>query len=140
MDASKVKILFQLYIADDQLWDFYIRNDICEVGFGKETAVKPLKQSSLIIGAFQGERLVGIARAMFDGLSGAIMEFCLDLDLQGKGLKYENGSLIEKDTFGIGKRMGDILINELRKMGAAFIDIYIVEDCEEEFYDSIGLK
>jgi len=127
-------------ISADQLWDFYVRNDICEVGYGKETAAKPLNHSSIIIGAFQGERLVGIARAMFDGLSGVIMEFCLELELQGKGLKYENGSLIEKDAFGIGKKMGDILINELRRMGATFISAYIVEDCEEEFYQSIGLK
>ena len=28
-------------ITEDQLWDFYVRNDICEVGYGKETAVKP---------------------------------------------------------------------------------------------------
>ena len=36
--------------------------------------------------------------------------------------------------------MGDVLINELRKMGATFITVYIVENCEEEFYQSIGLK
>jgi len=47
---------------------------------------------------------------------------------------------MEKDTYGIGKRMGDVLINELRKMGATFITVYIVENCEEEFYQSIGLK
>jgi hypothetical protein len=55
-------------------------------------------------------------------------------------LKYENGSLIEKDDFGIGKKMGDMLVGELRSMGADFISLYIVENCEENFYRSIGLK
>jgi hypothetical protein len=30
-------------IMDDQFWEFYVRNDICEVGHGKNEAVKPLK-------------------------------------------------------------------------------------------------
>lgn len=138
MDDMNICILVNPQITPDQLWDFYVRNDICEIGFGKEIAVKPLKHSSLIIGAFQGDKLVGIARAMFDGLSAAIMEFCLELELQGTGLAYDNGSLIEKDTFGIGKKIGEMLIEELGKMGATFISLYIVGNCEENFYNSIG--
>lgn len=138
MDDKNICILVNPQITPDQLWGFYVRNDICEIGFGKEIAVKPLKHSSLIIGAFQGDKLVGIARAMFDGLSAVIMEFCLELELQGSGLVYDNGSLIEKDTFGIGKKIGDMLIDELGKMGATFISLYIVGNCEENFYNSIG--
>lgn len=140
MKEKDFRILVNPDIHPDQLWDFYVRNDICEVGFGKEIAVKPLKHSSLIIGAFQGEKLVGITRAMFDGQSGVIMEFCLELELQGEQLKYDNGSLIEKDRFNVGKKMGDLLISELRKMGASFISLYIVKNCEEDFYKSIGFK
>ncbi len=138
MKYNEISVLINPHITSDQLWDFYVRNDICEVGFGKEIAVKPLKHSSLIIGAFQDDKLVGIARAMFDGLSAAVMEFCLDLELQGDNLKYSNGSLIEKDDFGIGQKIGKMLISELRKMGATFIDTYIVENCEEKFYKSLG--
>lgn len=140
MVDKKIEVIVNPEISPDQLWDFYVRNDICEVGFGKETAIKPLYHSSLIIGAYDKDKLVGIARAMFDGLSGAIMEFCLELELQGTDLKYENGSLIEKDAYGIGKRIGDVLVNELTKMGATFISCYIVSDCEEAFYQSIGLS
>lgn len=127
-------------ITPDQLWDFYVRNDICEVGYGKEVAVKPLYNSSLIVGAFQGDRLVGIARAMFDGQAAAIMEFCLECALQGEKLEYENGSLVEDDRYGIGKQMGETLVSELRNMGATFIHGYIVEDCEEKVYSSFGLR
>lgn len=135
-----IRILVNPNITSEQLWDFYIRNDVCEVGFGKEVAVKPLKHSSLIIGAFNDDKLVGIARAMFDGLSAVIMEFCLERELQGENLEYSNGSLIEENKFEVGKRMGELLINELRNMGATFISLDIVKDCEERFYKSMGFR
>jgi len=66
--VDKVKIEFMPKITDDQLWDFYVRNDICEIGHGKDNAVKPLKYNPYIVGAFFEDKLVGIIRAMFDGL------------------------------------------------------------------------
>lgn len=140
MDSSKVEILVNPSITPDQLWDFYVRNDICEVGYGKEIATKPLYHSSLVVAARAGEKLVGIARALFDGNSAVIMEFCLELELQGDNLEYENGSLIEKDQHGIGKKMGEKLLEELKKMGSNFIHCYIVQACEESFYSSFGLR
>ena len=52
MEQSKIIIQYMPEITEDQLWDFYVRNDICEVGYGKETAVKPLKFPAYIVGAF----------------------------------------------------------------------------------------
>ncbi len=140
MDIDKITIKFMPEINDDQLWDFYVRNDICEVGHGKEAAVKPLKFNPYIVGAFIEEKLVGIIRAMFDGLSADIMEFCLECELQSDDLKYENGSIIECDKYGIAKQMGNLLINELKKLGNTFVTAYIVEGMEESVYKSIGLK
>jgi len=137
---DEVQILVNPKITADQLFSFYERNDICEEGLGKEVASRVLKHSSLIVGAFEGDKLVGIARAMFDGCSANISEFSLELEYQGEGLKYDNGSLIEKDSHGIGKRMGKVLIEELLGMGATFIDYYLVEDCEEDFFQSIGFE
>ena len=79
----------------DQPFDFYARNNICEVGFGKEVAAKVLGASGLVVAAFEGDRLVGIARATFDGLTAAVMEMSLACELQGKDLVHQNGSLIE---------------------------------------------
>ena len=135
-----IKISVNPKITPDQLFSFYERNDICEKGFGREVAATVLDHSSLIIGAFEGDKLVGIARAMFDGLSAAIMEFCLDLEYHGDGLQYNNGSVIEKDSSGLGKRIGRVLIDELIKMGATFITAYVVENCEELFYRSVGFE
>jgi hypothetical protein len=135
-----IRITVNPEISDDQLFEFYQRNHICEEGYGKERASVVLHHSSLIIGAFEGDKLVGITRAMCDGLSVVVMEFCVELKYQGKHLEYENGSLIGKDDFGIGRRMGETLISELRKMGADFMSCNIVKNYEEAFYQSVGFE
>lgn len=138
--ANRIRILVNPTITPKQLFSFYERNNICEKNFGIEVASRVLDHSSLIVGAVCGDELIGIARAMFDGCSAEIMEFSLDLRYQGEGLRENNGSLIEKDSLGIGKKMGDTLIKELLDMGATFISCYILEGCEEEFYQSLGFK
>ena len=91
MNHEEVVVKYMPQITENQLWDFYVRNDICEVGYGKETAVIPLKYHPYIVGAFYEDKLVGIIRATFDGLSADIKEFCLECELQGTDLKYNNG-------------------------------------------------
>jgi len=135
-----IKILVNPSITPEQLFLFYEQNDICEKNFGIDVASRVLYHSSLIVGAFCGDELIGIARAMFDGCSATIMEFSLDLSYQGKDLKFNNGSLIEKDDFGVGKKMGNILIKELLDTGATFIECSIAKGCEEEFYQSLGFE
>ncbi len=137
---DKVNVLVNPKISGDQLLSFYERNNACEVGEGKEGATRVLQHSSLIIGAFEGDKLVGIARAMFDGSAGAIMEFSIDLEYQGQDLKFRNGTTIEKDSSGLGKKMGRILIEELFRMGTTFIEYYILQKCDEEFFESVGFK
>ena len=138
--SGKVRIEVNPEITPDQLFSFYERNNICETGYGKETASKVLDHSSLIVAAFEGDKLVAIARAMFDGLAAVIMEFCVALEYQGEDFRYNNGSLIEKDSLGLGQELGKVLIDELIKMGATFISYYIVENCEEEFYELLGFE
>ena len=127
-------------LTPDELFAFYERNNICEVGFGKETAARILQHPHLIVAAFAGEGLVGLARATFDGLSAHVMEFSLDLRCQGGDLKHANGSLIEADDSGVGRRLGERLLNELEAMGACFITGYIVANCEEPFYRLLGFR
>jgi hypothetical protein len=127
-------------VTPEKLFSFYKRNNICETGYGKEKASKVLEYSSLIVAAFEGDELVGIARAMFDGLAAAIMEFCVAIKYQGDNLRYNNGSLKEKDSLGLGRELGRVLIDELVNMGATFITEYVVENCEEGFYKSLGFE
>lgn len=140
IDTSKISVQYMPEITDDQLWEFYVRNDICEVGHGKEAAVRPLKFNPYIVGAFYENKLVGIIRALFDGISADIMEFCLELELQGEHTEYSNGSLIEHDKYDIAKQMGTLLLDELEKLGNTFTTAYVVQNLEEEIYESIGLK
>jgi hypothetical protein len=123
-----------------QLFAFYQRNDICEVGFGEEVAAKILKHPHLIVGAFWNNELVGLVRATDDGLSAHIMEFSVDLRFQGDGGKFKNGSLIESDGSGLAVMLGRTLLNELEAKGITFITGYIVAGCEEPFYQSLGFR
>jgi len=127
-------------ITPKQLFSFYERNDICEKNLGLKSLSGVLHHSSLTVGAFCEDELIGIARAIFDGCSAALMEFSLDLRYEGENLKFDNGSLIERDSLGIGKRMGDISVEELLSMGVTFISCYILGGYEEEFYQSLGFK
>ena len=127
-------------LTADELFAFYERNDICEVGFGKEMAAKILEYPHLIVAALSEGELVGLARATFDGLSAHIMEFSLALRYQGGNPKYANGSLMEADENGVGKSLGECLLRELEAMGATFITGYIVAGCEEAFYASLDFK
>jgi len=68
-DIEKIRILVNPTITPKQLFSFYERNNICEKNFGIEVASKVLHHSSLIVGAFCEDDLIGIARAMFDGCS-----------------------------------------------------------------------
>ncbi len=136
---DEIRIAVNPAVSADRLFSFYEKNDISEKGFGKETAARVLDHSSPIVGAFDGDRLVGIARAMFDGLSACTVEFCLDLEYQGDTV-YENGSLIEGDRIGLGKKIGEALVGELRRMGAYFISASALEGVEEPFYRSLGMR
>ncbi len=44
-------------ITADALFDFYERNNICEVEFGKEVAVRILEHPHLIVTAYDGSVL-----------------------------------------------------------------------------------
>ena len=140
MDRDDIAIEARPRITPDQLFAFYEKNDICEKGYGRELAAKPLQGSDLVVGAFQGDRLVGLVRALFDGLSAEIVECSLDLELQGGGSTFENGSLIEHDASGVGRRLMETTIRELQAMGADFISSCVLAGIEEGFYRSLGFK
>ena len=137
MEPPEARIVVSPALTADELFGFYERNNICEVGFGEEVAARILDNPHVMVGAFAGEGLVGLARATFDGLSAAIMEFSLDVRWQGRG-PDTNGSLMEGDPFGVGAHLGHALLAELERLGATFVSSYIVAGAEEPFYKSIG--
>ena len=119
-------------LTADQLFEFYQRNDICEVGFGKDVAARILHHPHLIVAALYRNEVVGLARATFDGLSAHVMEFSLDLRWQGQ-TRHNNGSLVEADPQGLGRALGERLLQELARRGCTFVTGYVVDACEETF-------
>ena len=139
MNPNDVKILVNPEISEDQLWSFYARNDLYEAQcYDKHTAAIPLKNSELVIGAFCDEQLVGILTVLHDGLDASISIFYLELELQGDN-RYETGGLIESDQYGIAKKMGLMMVEELTKAGIYFISHTVVDGIENSVMESIGL-
>ena len=138
-NPNDVKILLNPEISEDQLWDFYARNDMYEAQcYDKKTAAILLKKSDIIIGAFYEIELVGIIRAIHDGLDAKICEFSLELELQGPN-RCQNGALIESDQYGIAKKMGLMMIEELQKAGIYFIGYGVEDGIDNWLAESIGL-
>jgi hypothetical protein len=125
-------------ITPDQLYDFYVRNGICEANYDKDTATRVLRFPQVIVAAWESGELVGLARATFDGLAAHVMEFSLDLRWQQQD--HGNGSLVPSDPQGLGAAMGKRLLTELRTHGCDFVTGYIVAGIEEDFYRSLGFR
>lgn len=102
------------------------------------TAGRVLTRSDVILGAYQGERLVGIARGLCDGTGGHIAELCVDPALQGSPLRFSNASVIERDEAGRGHILGEQLLQELRRRGAQFVSGYVISGVEERFCRRLG--
>jgi hypothetical protein len=125
-----------------ELYRFYQRNDICEAQYGQEISERVLAHPSIYVTARIDNELIGFARALFDGLTADIMEFCLDLRYQNANT-FENGCFIQSDPHGIARRMGLALFKELRRRGCHFFSalVYGIEnDGELDFYRSFGFR
>lgn len=125
-------------ITEEELYDFYKQNTICEEGYGIDIATRVLSFTTLIVGAYDGEKLIGVTRSMFDGVTAEVVEFCLAVDYQGQNLVYENGSIVEKDDYGIALELGRKTLGELLNMGAYFVSTVAFEPAEKEVYLNVG--
>lgn len=134
----RVRIVRNPRITPKELHAFYVRTGVCESGFPVATAGRVLTRSDVILAAYQGEQLVGFARGLCDGTSGHVAELCVDPALQGPSLRFSNASVIEMDNSGVGRRMMEKLLQELRRRGARFISNYIISEVEEPFYERLG--
>ena len=138
-NPNDVKILVNPEISEDQLYDFYARNDTYEAEcYDKQTAAALLKNSDIVIGTFYEAELVGIISAVHDGLNASIHEFSLELELQGPN-RHQNGALIESDQYGIAKKMGQMMLEELTRAGIYFISYTVVDGIDNWLAESIGL-
>jgi hypothetical protein len=126
-------------ITPDQLHAFYRRNQICEAAYSQERAAVVLGAPGLVVAAFDGDALVGLVRVLTDGLAAAIMEFSVELALQGSTV-HGNGSLIEGDRAGLASRLGEVMIAELTARSIDFVSYDIVEGPEQAFFEALGFQ
>ena len=136
----RVRIILNPRIKPRELHAFYVRTGVCEAGYPARKAGRVLTRSDVIVAAYRGTDLVGFARGLCDGTSGYIAELCVDPSLQGTRLRFSNASVIESDEKGVGRRLTNRLIQELRKQGAQFLSNYIVGGVEEPFYRALGFR
>ncbi|MCI4351115.1 MAG: hypothetical protein L3K15_06355 [Thermoplasmata archaeon] len=135
-----VTILVNPPVTSEELYEFYRENAICEEGYPRDLAAVVLRESTVIVAAYRGRKLVAFGRAMFDGREAQVVEFCVARDVQGGELRFQNGSLIERDDLGIGHATARVLLEELWRRGAQFVATYIVEGSEEPFYAALGFQ
>jgi hypothetical protein len=126
-------------ITPEQLYAFYQRNQICEAGYSQDRAAVVLRYPGVIVAAFDGDALVGIVRVLTDGLTAAIMEFSIDLQLQGSTV-HGNGSLVENDEVGLAARLGQTMLAELAARQIDFVTYDVVEGREEAFFQTLGFQ
>jgi len=126
-------------ITPEQLYAFYQRNQICEAGYPQDRAAVVLRYPGLIVAAFDADVLVGIVRVLTDGLTAAIMEFSVDLQLQGS-TDHGNGSLVENDQAGLAARLGQTMLAELAARQIDFVTYDVVEGGEEAFFQTLGFE
>ncbi len=82
-DRSDIVIQDEPDIIPEDVWDFYVGNNICEQRYGKRRGTSVLAKSDVIITARDGGKLVGLARAITDGLDASIQELSVALSHQG---------------------------------------------------------
>jgi len=126
-------------LSRSEVWDFYVENACCEQRYSSERATSVLAKSDVIVTARDRGKLVGLARAITDGLSGSIMELSVALSHQGEQATNQTGALVEDDAFGVGRRLAEVLVNALVARGVDFIDGSVYES-EVETYQKAGFS
>lgn len=86
-----------------------------------------------------GNRLIGIARGIADGLRGYLTECKLDPHCQGPGAVTQVDGRIEHDQFGIAREMATRVISALSDMGCERIDA-AAYGTEVDFCEELGFE
>ena len=122
-----------------ELWGFYIENDCCETRYSMERATSVLSRCDAVVTARDHGKLVGVARAISDGLSAQVMELSVALSHQGPGARNGTGALVEDDRYDVGRRLAGVLVSILHGQGVDWIEM-VACDCELSMYEAAGFK
>jgi len=126
-------------LSAEDLWQFYVENNCCETRYPMERATSVLQNSAAVVTARDHGKLVGVARAVSDGLSAQVMELSVALSHQGPGARNGTGALVEDDKFDVGKRLGQTLVEVLHSQGVDWIEM-VAWKTELETYSDAGFQ
>lgn len=125
-------------LKPQELSEFYDR-----VQHGMAAKPEKIRQmmanSAVFVTARAGDRLVGIARGICDGLRGYLSECKLDPEYQGPAAVTKKDGRIEHDTFGIASEMARRVVAGLRELGAERLDV-VAWNTEVDFLEELGFK
>lgn len=135
-DKRDIVVREEPALSPQDLWDFYVQNDCCETRYGFERATSVIAKSAVVVTARDEGKLVGVARAITDGLDASIMELSVAVSHQGPGAHA--GPLVEEDIHGVGRRLAQTLVEILFSKGVCFVQIGAAYKSELDFYKSCG--
>ena len=126
------------HIDVEQLAEFYARQGDCRP-YPVQKLQAMVENSFCFATAWQGERLIGIARGVTDGVRGQLVECKLDSDFQGPAAVTKTQGRIEHDREGIARAMALRVIDALRDYGAEEIHV-MAYGTEVDFCEELGFK
>jgi hypothetical protein len=106
----------------EELWLFYLENNCCETRYPMARATSVLPRCAAVVTARDHGKLVGIARAISDGLSAQVMELSVALSHQGPRARHGTAAVVEDDPYGVGRRLARVLVDVLRAQGVDWIE------------------
>lgn len=121
-----------------ELLDFYARQKH-KITDSDEKLQRMLEKTFCFVTARKNGELIGIARAVTDGLWGGLAECKLDPSYQGPACITRTDGRIEHDTDGIAREMACLVIKALRDYGVERINA-IAHGTEEDFCEDLGFR
>lgn len=98
-----------------------------------------LENSFCFVTARQGDRLIGLARGVTDGVNGQLADCKLEADFQGPAAVTRREGRIEHDRSGIALEMAKRVIDALRDYGVEHIHV-LAYGTEVDFCEELGFK
>ena len=122
----------------DELTSFYDRQGH-RAPSSREKLERMVSGSFCVVTARRGGDLIGIARAVTDGVNGYLTECKLDPRFQGPAAVTRMEGRIEHDQEGIAKEMACRVIDELRGAGVERVHV-LGYGTEADFCEELGFK
>ncbi len=121
-----------------ELAEFYARQGHRTTS-SAEKLRRMLENSCCLVTAREGDRLIGLARGVTDGVHGQLVECKLDAAHQGPGAVTHTDGRIEHDREGIAREMAARVIDALSEYGVEDVDV-LAYGTEVDFCEELGFK